>query len=501
MAVHYEIFRRQGRSGWAMVEAVDERQTALTKAQELLDGGAAAVKVVKETLQSSGDYMALTIFEEIKPGAKPEKKKGKGDDAVEQPLPCFKPDDLYSYHARMTMSRLLGDWLARQKMTVTELTHSAQALEKFEATGTTYQHAIQKIAVAEAADSEVPVSQIVKTLNDLCTAAIHRVYKDDKRGVFPIVAAGGFGPLALKLVGKPDARYVLNGAVVKYLGGSPNWNEKLKRLLALMPEIAVDGPERVLLLGAVDGLVAEMLTGAAALTDLLGHNDNLGQALFNLTELFLGTRVASENASEGVNELARYFAKDDLPEARIAIAGRILSELKGMKRLCPSSMEDELKTLRKLANHLVRGQGKYLGHEELISAFTERSKRLVTHEPLGQFLAEIKTADDKIERLLLVEENIIGAENKRSLMTFIMPIATHNTFDDQVCGPTAQPLQRLKRLTELQTRVLRTGFQDLQKTQLSDALDAAATRIESRAGVLKGLETRVANPVERPRRS
>jgi hypothetical protein len=67
---------------------------------------------------------------------------------VSHALPCFKPDDLYSYHARSTMARLLGEYLARQKLTVTELMHSGDALEKLEATGAAYQHAIQKIAVA-----------------------------------------------------------------------------------------------------------------------------------------------------------------------------------------------------------------------------------------------------------------------------------------------------------------------------------------------------------------
>src|SRR5258708_20572525 len=41
-------------------------------------------------------------------------------------LPCFKPDDLYSYHARATMTRLLHDYLARHKLTVTELIHRSE---------------------------------------------------------------------------------------------------------------------------------------------------------------------------------------------------------------------------------------------------------------------------------------------------------------------------------------------------------------------------------------
>jgi hypothetical protein len=95
-----------------------------------------------------------------------------------------------------------------------------------------------------------------------------------------------------------------------------------------------------------------------------------------------------------------------------------------------------------------------------------------------------------------VEENIIGAENKRTLSTFIMPIITSNSFEDQLCSG-GQVLQRLKRAAELQTRVLRSGFQDTQKSQIAMALDAVSQRIEERAKFLASLEARYANPVER----
>jgi len=411
-------------------------------------------------------------------------------------VPCFKPDDLYSYHARMTIARVIGDWLARQRLTVTELIHSAASLEKFEATGTTYQHAVQKVAVSQAADTAVPVAQIVKQLNELSTTAIHRVYKDERRGMFPVLEANRFGAFAEKLAGKPGASFVLNGALAKYLAPAKGWDEKLQRLLALMPEIPAEGQARALLFAAIDALVAEMLNGAAALADLLGHNPDLGHALMNLVELFLGTEVHAEGAGQGINDLARYFAKDDLPEGRSAIAVRILAELKGMKRLCPSSLDEELKMLRRLANLLVRGQGKYLSHEDLIGAFTERSKRLVSHEPLLQFMQTAKTQDEKVERLLMVEENIVGVENKRMLSSFVVPLITSANFEAELCAGAPVP-QRLRRVAELQERVLRSGFQDVQKNQIAMALDTVALRIEDRAKFLASLEARVANNVER----
>jgi hypothetical protein len=250
-------------------------------------------------------------------------------------------------------------------------------------------------------------------------------------------------------------------------------------------------------LTAIDTLVAEMLNGAAALADLLGHNPDLGHALLNLVDLFLGATVnVGEGPGRGINELARSFAKDELPEARTAIAERIRSELKGMKRLCPNSLDDEFKMLRRLGNQLVRGEGKYLSHDDLLAAFTERSRRLVAHEPLQQFMQAAKTSAERLERLLTVEENIVGAENKRALSTFIMAIVTPNSFEDQL-SPTAPVPQRLRRVTELQERVLRSGFQDVQKSQIATALDAAALRIETRAKLLASIEVRIANPTER----
>ena len=66
--VHFEIFRQQGKGGgWALVEALEDREGAIKRAKLLLqEGYAAAVRVVKETYHSgTGDYVSLTIFEKV----------------------------------------------------------------------------------------------------------------------------------------------------------------------------------------------------------------------------------------------------------------------------------------------------------------------------------------------------------------------------------------------------------------------------------------------------
>lgn len=139
--IHYEVFRRVGaRGGWTLHEVVSSREGAVAMAQELMASEkATGVKVVKETYNDeTGDFLTLKIFEE----GHNQMKIAPAQEDAPHALPCFKPDDLYSYHARTTMGRLLIDFLARNKITITELIHRADMLEKLEATGTLYQHAI-----------------------------------------------------------------------------------------------------------------------------------------------------------------------------------------------------------------------------------------------------------------------------------------------------------------------------------------------------------------------
>ncbi len=379
---------------------------------------------------------------------------------------------------------------------MTELIHRADALEKLEATGTTYQHAIQKIAVAQASSTSMPVQQIVKSLNELVTTAIHRVYRDGRRGYFPETAAGHFGALAKKLADGGDGKYVLNGAIALHLADATGWDDKLARLLSLMGEVPGDEKPRALLLASVDSIVAEVLGGSAALHELMGAKENLGDALLALVQLFIGKRGAAADRN-GVEMLAERFAKDELPEARTAIANRILAELKSVKRLSHSSIMEELKLLRRVANTLVLAQGKYLAHEDILAAFTLRSRRLITNEAINEHLDGAATPDEKVERLLMVEENIIGQENKRNLGAFVVPIVTSAAFETRFLQGKTSPMSRLARLAELQGRVRRSAFQDIQRRDIGEVLDRLSCQIEAHARLFDNIDAKSPTPADK----
>lgn len=491
--IHYEIFRRRGASGsWSLVEARDRREDALKFAESLITGDAICIKVSKETYtEETGDYLSLTIFEH---GEKKTKSKAVQDDLPESP--CFRPDDLYSYHARKTIASLIPDFLSRHKVTVIELGHRPDLLERLEATGTVLQHAIQRVAVAQAASGENKLAKIIRSLHDLTTQTMHRVYRDAEKKRFVTVAPGGFLALAEKHAAVPDGQYLLNGSIALYLKDTNGWDDKVNRLLMLIEEAAGETPGAKLLFLCVDNLISEVLGGSAGLRELIGAKENNGAAVMALVKLFLGREPDETEGRDGLIALTKQFKADNLANARIAIALRILSEIKSFKRLCPDSVENEFKMLRQIANLVVAGVGKYLSHEDLISAFVLRSQRLITAEALAPYLNGV-SPDVKLERILFVEENIIGVENKRRLADYVTPVITGANFESHFQSATVPVLQRLQQLCALQVRVQRSGFQEKQRTQICDALDKVAANVETRARLLETIDRKSVSHIDK----
>ncbi len=491
--IHYEVFRRVGaKGGWTLHDVRSDRDSAIEMAQGLMKAEkATGVKVVKETYNDdTGDYLTLKIFEE---GHNQVQVPVAQEDAPHA-IPCFKPEDLYSYHARATIRRLMPDFLARNKITVTELIHRADMLEKLEATGTVYQHAIQKVAVAQAASTSANVQQIVKSLNELATQSIQRVYRDQRKGLFPNPGANQFAELAIKLAPQGDASYIFNAALANHLKDARGWDQKVEMLLTVMEHAPQEEAPRKLVLSSVDAILSEAMGGSAALHELMGKTETLAESQGLLIETFLGR--APKNAKGGLSMLTQHFAKDDLAEARTAVADRIVAEFKSTKRLMPDSLVEELKALRSLANKVVMGVGKYLSHEDLVAAFTLRSKRLVTQETLSSYI-DGAGADEKVERLLFVEENVIGAENKRQLASFVLPVVNSAPFENVFSNGKTPILGRLQRLVFLQTRVRRSNFIEEHRQEIATKIDKIAFAAANAAKLFESIDGRPGSHVEK----
>jgi hypothetical protein len=200
---------------------------------------------------------------------------------------------------------------------------------------------------------------------------------------------------------------------------------------------------------------------------------------------------------DGLAFLTERFAADSLPDARTAIAGRIMAELKSIKRLASGDLLEEIAVLRRIANKLVLGQGKYLSNEDLIAAFTMRSKRLASYDTLSRFLEPMTDPDEKIESLLTIEEGVIGAANKRQLAEVMKDVVGGADFMNFFQDDRMDVLERMQKLTALQARVLRTGMQENKKREVAASFDRLASQLEARAHIIDNIAYRRVGPADK----
>ena len=132
----------------------------------------------------------------------------------------------------------------------------------------------------------------------------------------------------------------------------------------------------------------------------------------------------------------------------------------------------------------------------MVAAFTLRSKRLVTQEILSSHI-DGAPPDEKVERLLFVEENVIGAENKRQLAGFVMPVVNSAPFENFFSNPKTPILGRLQRLTFLQGKVRRSNFIEEQRQEIAAKMDRAGLQRRRRGQAVRKPGGRSNNHVEK----
>ncbi|MSP43094.1 MAG: hypothetical protein EXR08_06980 [Alphaproteobacteria bacterium] len=466
--IHYEIYIMPPKGKWQFVGAMESRDKALKQANELIGGGT-SVQVMKETLAEDGNYLSVRIFQE---GEKSNPRPNPGKTDAVEALPCFKPQDLYSYEARKTIVRLLQDSLSRWKITSLELLHSPANLERLESTDTVLQAAIQKMAIAQSQAGEGTVGERVKTLHRLVSDAMVMVYVDRKKNRLPTLENKTIGELAAQLANDPRRDYLFNVAITAHLQDCADWDSKLNRILELIKDMpSDDGAVRDFCLNIIDGYVSEIMSASAAIKDIIGDQEDLGGAMTQLIELASGALKEENMAMPGLAALNQHFGAGALPDAHTAIIRRVLKELEGPKKLTQEPLGKEVKFLRRLASKVAMACGNLVPSDDILAAFRVRSERLIAPNTLDSYLDEAENPADRVERLLYISDNIVGDANKRKLTGILLAMLEAPLFNQFFTSPDVAVSKRLTLLHELQSKVLQSELDDVRKQLVSERLD------------------------------
>lgn len=484
-----------------------ENRTQVTATAEALmkEGKVAAVKVTKETLDEETREFATVTILSLGATETPKKKK-----VVENLDPlCVSPQDLYTVHARERIGRLLEGWLERKGATPFELLHRPDLVEQLEASGTDLQHAIQKIAIPEAQARDIGVHEIMRTFTSLVERAIDRLMKDFKKGGMPNLDKEGFAKAAERVSRDPDRAYLLGAGVAASIAPAKSWSEKISRLLDLADAAPVTGPPRGLALQTIEQPLAEILESKTGLDAVIGKDLDLGGQLAAMTRLAACDAVDAlmrmepsvakvmPPLSEASTRLSKWLAAEDFGSVRAAVVRRVVRELNGPRRLRPSDPTGEIEVMRALAMALTAAAGSMMPLDDIQTAFSTRSKMLVTSDFVETYLGPDRTAREEAEALMWLVENVLGNVNKRQAGRYLAAGIAALRFEKEFrFGPDTAAV-KLQKLAALQKAVARGGLVAEDYGPIQSKIGDIGGMVEADAKLVSILAKAPAQPVQK----
>ncbi|WP_417519051.1 hypothetical protein [Minwuia sp.] len=462
--VHYEVLGQRG-AAWTILAVVDDQETAVRKAQEARVSFR-SVKVMRERFdKDSNTYRSGQIFFS---GA--ESKPSRYNDE-EMPSICWRVEDFYSYEGRRAINRLLRQELLEWGLTATELLHSPEMVQRLQDNGTSLQRAVQQTAIAQVKETGQGVQERIKQIYELIEKGVAALRRDS--AAFPGLNEGGLDDLIVQIAEKESRSYLLHGALAGYLAGARDFNDKMSRMLGM---VRADHPPWVH--EVADTFVAELLSIGKVLHVLIGNTSSLKHEIEGAAFLSIGEVSAQdERFTPDARMVNRLIAAGKLPCTQQALTRYMIEAIKGKSRLVEGDILAESKAVGELASVLKRPDGEWIGKLPMVEAIGRRCARWLHPEAISELLAGAEDPKVKFDRLLKLEANVFGNQNKRKLGEFLMPIVISPQGEMYLTTEGGTVTQKLRRLKVMQDAVIGSGLPDMHRQKLAIKLDELACKV------------------------
>ena len=364
--ITYEVqVRKEGR--WSVAELCVTRGDGVKVAETLLAGGKAeAVRVLEEREGRN----PKVIFEQA--GAD-RSEKPITIAAIEDSPVCQEPENFFTFEARLTVARLLRQFLDQYGMTALELLYDFGRLRQIYRHDTLYPQALHRLANIQARKTGEKPADRVEFLHRAMTELMDRARDDDdeiarfhailkEQGALAMVAAVD------KEFKDSQAGYFKIGALAKLLGENGDWNGKIA-LLCDELERGPNGEARSFL----DDALAEILDGGQAIQSIFGGQADLGSALRNMTLLASGACPIKGGRHSCLPRLNAVLGRTPLARSHQIIVGRVERALRGIAPLTKEDPKADREAFLNLLRMLAAPAG-FIGGPGMSEALTLRAR-------------------------------------------------------------------------------------------------------------------------------
>jgi len=514
---HYEILSEHG-SGWNAEAIVPDKAEAIERANDLKrQKGNDAVKVMYVSFNNAvGAFLEQEI---LLLGARPSPARVYGD-GLDAGSPCHSMEQIFSLQSRQAIRRVMRQWLDAQRLTAVELLHLPEYINRFEASGTMLQSAVQRTAMAQAGAYKVDVNvrqRELYSLFDQISAKAKAMWRAEK---VPVIDNDDLDGLVSRLGDGKDKEYIFNASLSNWLRRYKSGPEKLMALL----EIATRA-KRPATIAHLDGFLTDFLEDANAITKLIGDQSSLGEAVLRLAGLVNpgaaaaavaaipeaaeaediepgdGIYIAAESDDEieehpAIEEFRAMVRSGRFPMCRKSLVHRIEQTLNGNRSLTGNGVLAEARLLRLLHDRLCGADGNLHFGLELVKAFENRSHGYVSSNSIGNMLEGELLPLKRISILLEAELGIYSKLGQRRIGDYILAILKEPENQVTLRHPETPPAIHMRNLGGIQRLIMKSNLSDVQKEESAAILDDVCTEILGREQILAKIADRSSSNID-----
>ncbi|MBT6364110.1 MAG: cyclic nucleotide-binding domain-containing protein [Rhodospirillaceae bacterium] len=386
----YEIMV-QNNGSWTIDNVQYDEMEALKLAEELL--GSKKFDAVKINRVTTATGYEQVIYEENSAKDKSGPKITPIDDA---PV-CKEFKDYYGFSSRKIIGRLLRQYLDEHFITPLELLFNTGYLNMLERNDTLYSQGMQQVAGAQArATGEKPLDRVGELYKAFAQVKDRAREVNDARENVTTLKEKGLPVLITEIsstISPENRETFIYGALAGYLSEAGDWDTKLGLLLDLAEQDL--GPN---VIRYVDEAIADILTGPAAVNDLIGRQDHAAGAYTTLARLSAGRYQVPKHFRNCLGRLNDLFKAKDMPCAKSVLLDRVSSGLSGITPLTKQSGSDENSVFIKLIRDIM-GMAGLEGGPRMCEAACLRAKMV-----LGKDEGDL-TVGQSIEQLMFLMPN------------------------------------------------------------------------------------------------
>jgi hypothetical protein len=434
---------------WMLEHLLEDEDQAKSAADRLmLQPTTAGVRVTKKIQRNDGGSVAVVVSEVMKTSMP--LTQIRIADGIEAPF-CETLEDFYALSSRLTIRRLLADYLDQKVLMVSEVLHCADEADKLLGVIPLMKSAVMTAAGSHARltgrDGAASRNSLNKRVEEMAARArtarssYQRNYKA-RQAFAPLVAK--FGKSSGKSGG---SRFALVHAACTELLGARDWTGKLSRLTDWLYEPLDDYAVTVL-----DGLIADLLVSNGAIRELFGPDADPSLRLCRLFDVIKGDETSPllTPLADNLRALAHQFDAGRLPQARQAALLHIQIQLNDAKA---SARDTKASSFMTLLERLVTEKG-VEGGPEMAEALTNRHARTQEQggltglkEAMGRLLALMGEPGRKINYIQALAHSPLSQRQPRLMLEALDDLAAKPRLIGSFVDSGSHPVQKMKVLS------------------------------------------------------